>query len=58
MKETAAGPLGTELFQKEQDDLLSDLNNIPKKACDRRVRSITVCSTVFNIFYLQQARLS
>nr|GFC24378.1 EH domain-containing protein 1 [Tanacetum cinerariifolium] len=32
-----AGPLGTELFEKEQDDLLSDLKDIPKKACDRRV---------------------
>ncbi|GKD97845.1 hypothetical protein Tco_1381742 [Tanacetum coccineum] len=31
-----AGPLGTELFEKEQDDLLSDLKDIPKKACDRR----------------------
>ncbi|GJZ33628.1 EH domain-containing protein 1-like protein [Tanacetum coccineum] len=32
-----AGPLGTELFEKEQDDLLSDLKDIPKKACDRRI---------------------
>jgi hypothetical protein len=39
IRETAAGPLGMELFQKEQDDLLSDLNDIPKKACDRRVRT-------------------
>ncbi|TVU16506.1 hypothetical protein EJB05_40075 [Eragrostis curvula] len=37
IKETAAGPLGMELFQKEQEDLLSDLNDIPKKACDRRI---------------------
>ncbi|XP_015691650.1 EH domain-containing protein 1-like isoform X2 [Oryza brachyantha] len=37
IKESAAGPLGIELFEKEQDDLLSDLNNIPKKACDRRI---------------------
>ncbi|NP_001167939.1 EH domain-containing protein 1-like [Zea mays] len=37
IRETAAGPLGMELFQKEQDDLLSDLNDIPKKACDRRI---------------------
>uniref|UniRef100_A0A0E0KWJ6 Uncharacterized protein n=1 Tax=Oryza punctata TaxID=4537 RepID=A0A0E0KWJ6_ORYPU len=37
IRETAAGPLGTELFEKEQDDLLSDLNDIPKKACDRRI---------------------
>uniref|UniRef100_A0ACD5YCP1 Uncharacterized protein n=1 Tax=Avena sativa TaxID=4498 RepID=A0ACD5YCP1_AVESA len=33
----SAGPLGMELFEREQDDLLSDLNDIPKKACDRRV---------------------
>ncbi|KVI02296.1 hypothetical protein Ccrd_019419 [Cynara cardunculus var. scolymus] len=32
-----AGPIGTELFEKEQDDLLSDLKDIPKKACDRRI---------------------
>ncbi|KAJ1273392.1 hypothetical protein BS78_06G276800 [Paspalum vaginatum] len=37
IRETASGPLGMELFQKEQDDLLSDLNDIPKKACDRRI---------------------
>ncbi|XP_047950858.1 EH domain-containing protein 1-like isoform X4 [Salvia hispanica] len=33
----AAGPLGEELFQKEQDNLLNDLKDIPKKACDRRI---------------------
>ncbi|KAI3466464.1 hypothetical protein Pfo_023127 [Paulownia fortunei] len=37
INEAAAGPLGKELFQKEQDDLLSDLKDIPKKACDRRI---------------------
>ncbi|XP_055824492.1 EH domain-containing protein 1-like isoform X1 [Solanum dulcamara] len=37
MREAAAGPLGKELFEKEQDDLLTDLKNIPKKACDRRI---------------------
>ncbi|KAI3769156.1 hypothetical protein L6452_00256 [Arctium lappa] len=31
------GPLGAALFEKEQDDLLSDLKDIPKKACDRRI---------------------
>ncbi|XP_027341084.1 EH domain-containing protein 1-like [Abrus precatorius] len=31
------GPLGNELFEKEQDDLLSDLKDIPKKACDRKI---------------------
>ncbi|KAK1686032.1 hypothetical protein QYE76_046880 [Lolium multiflorum] len=37
IRETAAGPLGTELFEREQEDLMSDLNDIPKKACDRRI---------------------
>ncbi|KAF7004707.1 hypothetical protein CFC21_019903 [Triticum aestivum] len=37
IRETAAGPLGSELFVREQEDLLSDLNDIPKKACDRRI---------------------
>ncbi|KAK9077579.1 hypothetical protein SSX86_005916 [Deinandra increscens subsp. villosa] len=32
-----AGPIGTELFEKEQEDLLSDLKDIPKRACDRRI---------------------
>ncbi|XP_070021798.1 EH domain-containing protein 1 isoform X2 [Nicotiana sylvestris] len=31
MNEAATGPLGKELFEKEQDDLLTDLKNIPKK---------------------------
>lgn len=33
----ASGPMGMELFEREQSDLLSDLKDIPKKACDRRV---------------------
>ncbi|RRT82895.1 hypothetical protein BHM03_00016312 [Ensete ventricosum] len=37
INEAAVGPLGKELFEREQDDLLSDLKDIPKKACDRRV---------------------
>ncbi|CAL9113980.1 unnamed protein product [Musa textilis] len=37
IKEAAVGPLGKELFEREQDDLLSDLKDIPKKACDRRI---------------------
>lgn len=32
-----SGPIGKELFEKEQEDLLSDLKDIPKAACDRRV---------------------
>nr|XP_009779289.1 PREDICTED: EH domain-containing protein 1-like [Nicotiana sylvestris] len=37
INEAPTGPVGKELFEKEQDDLLSDLKNIPKKACDRRI---------------------
>jgi len=37
VNDVATGPLGKELFEKEQDDLLSDLKDIPKAACDRRV---------------------
>eukprot|EP01018_Ginkgo_biloba_P014240 Gb_12846 [translate_table: standard] len=35
--ESALGPIGKELFEKEQDDLLIDLKDIPRMACDRRV---------------------
>ncbi|KAJ3696192.1 hypothetical protein LUZ60_001569 [Juncus effusus] len=37
VNDSAVGPLGKELFEREQDDLLSDLKDIPKKACDRRI---------------------
>ncbi|XP_021692252.2 EH domain-containing protein 1 isoform X2 [Hevea brasiliensis] len=37
VNEAAVGPTGKEFFEKEQDDLLSDLKDIPKKACDRRI---------------------
>ncbi|KAF0936050.1 hypothetical protein E2562_038357 [Oryza meyeriana var. granulata] len=37
VNESAVGPIGKELFEKEQEDLLCDLKDIPKKACDRRV---------------------
>ncbi|KMZ61120.1 EH domain-containing protein 4 [Zostera marina] len=37
INEAAIGPIGKELFEMEQDDLLSDLKDIPKKACDRRI---------------------
>lgn len=40
------GPLlGNELFIREQEDLLSDLKDIPKKACDRKV------SFFFNLIF-------
>ncbi|XP_028755277.1 EH domain-containing protein 1 [Neltuma alba] len=37
IKEGFAGPFGVELFEKEQNDLLADLVDVPKKACDRRI---------------------
>ncbi|CAN0900990.1 EH domain-containing protein 1 [Linum grandiflorum] len=37
VNENVIGPIGKELFEKEQSDLLSDLKDIPKKACDRRI---------------------
>ncbi|XP_011097835.1 EH domain-containing protein 1 [Sesamum indicum] len=37
IREGVGGPMGKELFEKEQEDLLSDLKDIPKKACDRRI---------------------
>ncbi|RVW45871.1 EH domain-containing protein 2 [Vitis vinifera] len=37
VNEAAVGPIGKDLFEKEQDDLLADLIDIPKKACDRRI---------------------
>ncbi|KAK4386942.1 EH domain-containing protein 1 [Sesamum angolense] len=37
IREGVSGPMGKELFEKEQEDLLSDLKDIPKKACDRRI---------------------
>ncbi|XP_062077618.1 EH domain-containing protein 1 isoform X4 [Humulus lupulus] len=37
VNEAATGPIGKELFEREQEDLLADLKDIPKKACDRRI---------------------
>ncbi|KAI6704106.1 hypothetical protein NL676_013242 [Syzygium grande] len=37
VNEGIVGPIGRDLFEKEQDDLLADLIDIPKKACDRRI---------------------
>ncbi|VVB07764.1 unnamed protein product [Arabis nemorensis] len=37
INEAAVGPIGKELFEKEQSDLLADLMDIPKKACDRKI---------------------
>ncbi|KAJ1392494.1 P-loop containing nucleoside triphosphate hydrolase [Sesbania bispinosa] len=36
VNDAISGPIGKELFEKEQEDLLSDLKDIPKAACDRR----------------------
>ena len=46
VNEAAVGPIGKELFEKEQEDLLSDLTDVPKKACDRRVSSIFTSASV------------
>jgi hypothetical protein len=37
VNDAVSGPIGKELFEKEQEDLPSDLKDIPKAACDRRV---------------------
>ncbi|KAL2608153.1 hypothetical protein R1flu_026726 [Riccia fluitans] len=37
INESAVGPIGKELFEREQNDLLADLKDIPRKACDRRI---------------------
>lgn len=37
INEADVDQLGQDLFEKEQDDLLKDLLDIPRKACDRRV---------------------
>ncbi|KAL6202409.1 hypothetical protein ACLB2K_026117 [Fragaria x ananassa] len=37
VNEAASGPIGKELFEREQEDLLADLKDIPKKSCDRRI---------------------
>ena len=51
VNESATGPIGKELFEKEQEDLLSDLKDIPKKACDRRVSH---CNISFGISYFAE----
>lgn len=53
--EAASGPIGKELFEKEQEDLLTDLKDIPKKACDRRVSD---CYHIYKEFsFLELAQL-
>ncbi|KAL7606931.1 EH domain-containing protein 1 [Lactuca sativa] len=37
INEELVDPKSKELFEKEQDDILVDLKDIPKKACDRRI---------------------
>ncbi|XP_022714431.1 EH domain-containing protein 2-like isoform X1 [Durio zibethinus] len=37
LNEADIDQLGQDLFEKEQDDLLKDLIDIPRKACDRRI---------------------
>lgn len=48
INDAVSGPIGKELFEKEQDDLLSDLKDIPKKACDRRVSLLIYFFVCFN----------
>lgn len=36
-------PYGPELFNKEQEDLLTDLYEIPQRSCDRKVQPRCVC---------------
>uniref|UniRef100_A0A7I4C7M7 Uncharacterized protein n=1 Tax=Physcomitrium patens TaxID=3218 RepID=A0A7I4C7M7_PHYPA len=40
--ETKLGPIGKDLFEREQEDLLSDLKDIPRKACDRKARQAKI----------------
>lgn len=47
VNEAVVGPIGKELFEREQEDLLSDLKDIPKKACDRRVSWVFSCLVLF-----------
>ncbi|OAE25634.1 hypothetical protein AXG93_4604s1030 [Marchantia polymorpha subsp. ruderalis] len=37
INDNVVGPIGKELFEHEQNDLLADLKDIPRKACDRRI---------------------
>lgn len=37
INEQNIGPIGRELFEREQNDLLADLKDVPRKSCDRRV---------------------
>lgn len=52
INEAANGPIGKELFEMEQDDLISDLKDIPKKACDRRVSHLFLFAycIVYSVF--------
>ncbi|CDO98110.1 unnamed protein product [Coffea canephora] len=40
VNEEAAGPIGKDFFEKEQENLLMDLMDIPKKASDRRINEL------------------
>ncbi|CAN5972079.1 unnamed protein product, partial [Sphagnum jensenii] len=37
INENQVGPIGKVLFEQEQNDLLDDLKDIPRKACDRKI---------------------
>lgn len=53
INEETVNPMFCELFEKEQDDLLMDLVDIPKKACDRRVCMLMP----FMIFIILEIRI-
>lgn len=42
INDNVVGPIGKELFEHEQNDLLADLKDIPRKACDRRVSVLEI----------------
>jgi EH domain-containing protein 1 len=39
INENQVGPIGKVLFEQEQNDLVDDLKDIPRKACDKKVRA-------------------
>ena len=40
---TDVNPYAKELFEKEQEQLLQDLFDIPQRSCDRKVRPRVTC---------------
>ena len=48
-------PHGKELFEKEQEDLLNDLYDIPKRSCDRKVecKRLSLQCFVYHLLLVQ-----